>query len=74
MNKLLTKLITRDAYLMAARAMCSRCAEGVPVIVLTFLNGESRLIHKLNSPVGMVEETCQAAPIHELIDRLNEVK
>lgn len=73
MNKLLTKLITRDAYLMAARAVCSRCAEGVPVVKLPYLDDTVELIHEIpHTKLGKVEENCQAAPIRALIEKLDE--
>lgn len=62
------------AYWNAARAMCSRCAEGVPVIKLPHRDDTVELIHQVSYKFGMAEENCQAAPIHALIDALNEAQ
>ncbi len=64
---------TNAAYWQAARAMCSRCAEGLPVIKLPYTDGTIELIHQVSYKFGMAEENCPAAPIHALIERLNEV-
>lgn len=66
---------TNEAYWNAARAMCSRCAESVPVVKLPYLDGTVELIHEIpHTKLGKVEENCQAAPIHALIEQLNEAQ
>lgn len=68
------KTAMNEAYWQAARAMCSRCAKGVPVVKLPFLDGTIELIHQVGARFGMFEENCKAAPIHALIEKLNEVE
>lgn len=75
MTTIVTKFVIVEAYRIAARAVCSRCAEGVPVVKLPYLDDTVELIHEIpHEQLGTVEENCQAAPIHALIEKLNEGK
>lgn len=69
LTPLVTNFVMVEAYRIAARAMCSRCAEGVPAI-----KEDAGYVHKLNSTGGVIEEPCQAGPIHALIEKLSEVQ
>jgi hypothetical protein len=72
MNEQIKNLML-TCYEMSARAMCKRCAEGVPVVKLPYLDDTVELIHEIHhSKLGKVEENCHAAPIHALIAKLNE--
>lgn len=74
LTKELIKVAMNEAYWSAARAMCRRCAEGVPVVKLPCLDDTVELIHEIpHERLGKVEENCQAARIHELIEKLNGV-
>lgn len=74
LTKELIKVAMNEAYWSAAWAMCRRCAEGASVAKLPYLDGTVELIHEIpHKQLGKVEENCQAAPIHALIEKLNEV-
>lgn len=74
-DTIIIKTAMNEAYWQAARAMCSRCAEGLPVIKLPYRDGTIELVHQMpHSKLGKVEENCPAAPIHALIEKLNEVE
>jgi len=55
-----------EAYQMAARAMCAGCAMGVPVEMFDYGDGSYVWVHDEG-------EECEASPIHDLIEKLNEV-
>ncbi len=74
-GKTLVRVAMNEAYWNAARVVCSRCAEGVAVVKLPYLDGTVELIHEIaHEQLGKVEENCHAAPIHALIEKLNKVE
>lgn len=70
MSAAIIKTAMNEAYWQAARAMCSRCADGWRVF-----RRHGGFVHQVGSQgVEMVEEFCWATPIHALIEKLNGVQ
>jgi hypothetical protein len=68
MNKLI-KAAMNEAYQEAARAVCSNCAifgEPKPEYA-----GSDEYVHTVEEVGGMVKYECWAAPIYDLIAKLN---